>query len=468
MSNQDPILPEIDPVEEELVAYLDEELEPEHRARVEHRLAEDSLYRDKLRHMQKSWDMLDLLARSEPDQEFTRTTVAMVALKAKDAVQEQKQSTQRQGFLFRLAVAAGMLACALISFGIGSWMLGAPDRQLVQDLPLIEQLDAYTRAESVAFLQLLDKHGLFLPETENEAVPAPPGSEQDTAGKDSPEQRRERLEKMTPEQKETIYQRQQRFLALAPEEQQRLRNLYAEIETHPRRDRLRELMKNYHDWLKVAPSKDQAEVLAASPEKRVAKIKEVQIRLATERLRVVASELSSEDISAISLWLEVMYVANHEDEFTRSTPSRFKAALDRLPKHERVTRHVRGILWRLDNPQLLPDPSDEELAMLHSVVSPKARALLDEAETHDQKWQYAQEFIRQVQISKFFPRLSDEELRKFAETLKPEQREKMETMTAEEIKRTLRDMYYRQKASPPGGMTPWEAGTFGSSRGKGK
>jgi hypothetical protein len=467
MSHQDPILPEVDPVEEELVAYLDEELEPEHRARVEHRLAEDGLYRDKLRHMQKSWDMLDLLARSEPDQEFTRTTVAMVALKAKDAVQEQKQNTQRQGLLFRLAVAAGTLACALISFGIGSWMLGAPDRQLVQDLPLIEQLDAYTRAESVSFLQLLDKHGLFLPENDSEAVPAPPGSEQEPAEQDSPEQRRERLEKMTPEQKETIYQRQQRFVALAPEEQQRLRNLYAEIEAHPRRDRLRELMRNYYDWLKVAPSKDQAEVLSASPEKRIAKIKEVQIRLATERLRVVASELSSEDISAISLWLG-LYVTNHKDEFARSTPPRFKAALDRLPEHEQVSRHVRGILWRLDNPLSLPDPSEEELAALHSVVSPKARALLDEAETHDQKWQYAQEFIRQVQISKFFPRLSDEELRKFAETLKPEQREKMETMTAEEIKRTLRDMYYRQKASPPGGMTPWEAGTFGPTRGKGK
>jgi anti-sigma factor RsiW len=102
MNHHEPTSPDIDPVEEELVAYLDEELEPEHRAQVEHRLAEDARYRDKLRHMQKSWDMLDLLARSEPDEGFTRTTVAMVALKAKEATDVQKETTQRFSLLFKL------------------------------------------------------------------------------------------------------------------------------------------------------------------------------------------------------------------------------------------------------------------------------------------------------------------------------------------------------------------------------
>src|SRR5689334_17301159 len=110
MSQQDPTAPEMETVEEELVAYLDEELEPEHRARVEQRLADDVRYRDKLRHLQQSWDMLDMLARSEPNEAFARTTVAMIALKAKDAVAQQKQSTDRFGFFFRVAVAVGTLA----------------------------------------------------------------------------------------------------------------------------------------------------------------------------------------------------------------------------------------------------------------------------------------------------------------------------------------------------------------------
>ena len=455
MSHQDPTLPEISPVEEELVAYLDEELEPEHRARVETRLAEDARYREKLNHMQKSWDMLDILARSEPDQEFTRTTVGMIALKAKDAVQEQKQSTQRFGLWFRLGVAAGTLACALISYGVGSWILAAPDRQLVQDLPLIEHLDAYSHAESVAFLQLLEKHDLFVPETDNEAVPIPADRVPKPAAEETAEQRRERLGKMTAKQKETIYERQQRFVALKKDEQQALRDLYAQIQSHPQSERLRQIMMSYYDWLKVAPSKGQAEVLSAPVKDRITKIKEVQKLLALERLNAIVSELSKDDIDAISLWLE-LYVSNHEQELFQSTPQRFQAGLERLPRHERISLYVRGFLWRLSNPQLLPDPSEQELVTLHSVVSSEAQAVLDEAETHEQKWQYVQELIRQVQISKLYPRLSDEELRKFAETLSSEQRAKMETMTAEEMKRTLRETYYRQKASPPGGLFPWD------------
>lgn len=164
MSQDDPTLPDIDPVEEELVAYLDDELEPEHRARVEHRLAEDRRYRDKLRHMQQSWDMLDLLGRADPDEGFTRTTVQMVALKATEDVQEQTKSARRQGWVRRLFIVAGSLICAALAYGIVSWFLAAPDRQLVQDLPVIEHLDEYNNAVSVEFLQSLEQHGLFAPE----------------------------------------------------------------------------------------------------------------------------------------------------------------------------------------------------------------------------------------------------------------------------------------------------------------
>src|SRR5678815_4990445 len=170
MNHHDPTLPEIDPVDEELVAYLDEELEPEHRARVELRLAEDARYREKLRHMQKSWDMLDMLSRSEPDESFARTTVAMVALKAKEATDVQKESTQRFSFMFHAGVAVTMVACLLIAYSGGSWWYSASDRQLVQDLQLIEHLDEYKSAESVAYLKSLE--GLFGPQYRQAAADA--------------------------------------------------------------------------------------------------------------------------------------------------------------------------------------------------------------------------------------------------------------------------------------------------------
>jgi hypothetical protein len=483
MSHQEPTLPEIDPVEEELVAYLDEELAPDHRARVEHRLAEDARYREKLRHMQKSWDMLDLLARSEPDEGFTRTTVAMVALKAKEATDVQKESSQRFITLFRLAVAAGTVACGLFAYSIGSWLLSAPDRQLVQDLPVIEHLDEYTHAESVAylksleslfgiqsrraaadaesvaFLRSLEGQSPFLPDEAEEADPVSATRKQET-----PQQRRERLKNMTPQQKGVIFQKSERFAAIPREQQEHLRKLAAEIAASPQGDRLLHVMINYHEWLKSLGAKDQANVLSASPEDRLDIIKEVQNRQATQRLKAVALDLSSQDIKAISDWLEI-YVASHKREFTERLPPQFKAAMESLPEKELVTRHVRGILWRLGRKELLPSPTEQELDTLTAVLSPKAQLMLAEAQTHEQKWHYAQEFILQVQVSKRYPRLSDEELRKFAATLKPEQREALENKTADEMKNALRDLYYRQKAGPPGGIYPWEAGTFGPQSG---
>jgi hypothetical protein len=479
VNHQEPTLPEVDPVEEELVAYLDEELDPEHRARVEQRLTADAHYRDKLRHMQKSWDMLDLLARSEPDEGFTRTTVAMVALKAREATAVQKESSQRLGLLFRLGVAVGTLACGLISYSLGSWLLSAPDRQLVQNLPVIEHLDEYNHAESVAFLKSLEGlfgqqyrqaaadaesvaflrslegPGLFVPDADEEEKPVA------AAGAlDSDQQRRDRLAKMTPEQKGAIFERKQRFEARSLEEQEHLRKLAGDIDADPQGVKLKQVLTNYHEWLKSLGAKDQSEVLSAPVDKRIAIIKEVQARQAIQRLKAVAVDLSGQDVSAISDWLE-LYVASHLAEFARLTPPQFRASLDKLPEKDRIARQVRGIFWRLGRKELLPEPTDQELTALISALSVKAQVVLEEAESHEQKWQYVQEFIHQVQQSKRYPRLSDEELRKFVKTLTSDQREILENkQTTDEIKNALHDLYYGQKARPPGGIFPWERSGF--------
>ena len=458
MNHHEPTSPDIDPVEEELVAYLDEELEPEHRAQVEHRLAEDARYRDKLRHMQKSWDMLDLLARSEPDEGFTRTTVAMVALKAKEATDVQKETTQRFSLLFKLGVAIGTLACLLIAYSVGSWLFSASDRQLVQDLPVIEHLDEYTHAVSVDFLRSLAKHGLFLPdvpEAADVAVPEPAPHKPETA-----QQRRERLEKMTPEQKGAIAERKQRFEARSREEQEQLRKLAADIEADPQGEKLKQVLTNYHEWLKSLGSEEQSKVLSASADERLAKIKDAQAHQAAQRLQAFLLELSPEDVNAISVWLEV-YVFNHEQEFSKLTPPQFRAGMERLPKHERIARYVWGIPWRIRTKAPLPDPTDQELDQLVSNLSPRAQEMLDEAENREQKWEYALEFINQVQQSKRFPRLSKEELHKFAASLPSEQRKALENKTANEMMNALRNLYYSQKASPPSGFYPWQPGSVG-------
>jgi anti-sigma factor RsiW len=152
---------------DELVAYLDDELSPEEAARVSRRLMEDPAYQQRLAQLQKAWDLLDVLQKAEPDAEFTRSTVEMVA------VQQEMEAEQAQTFVRRrkigwwIAGATAIAISAAAGFAVVHYQLQAPERQLLQDLPVIQRVDQLRNAESVDFLEQLRKEGLFAGETED-------------------------------------------------------------------------------------------------------------------------------------------------------------------------------------------------------------------------------------------------------------------------------------------------------------
>ena len=75
---------------EQLVAYLDGELDAETSKQVERRLTENVEYRRELQQLQRAWDMLDELPRAEVGNAFTRTTVEIVVLSAAQELTEVK------------------------------------------------------------------------------------------------------------------------------------------------------------------------------------------------------------------------------------------------------------------------------------------------------------------------------------------------------------------------------------------
>jgi anti-sigma factor RsiW len=154
-------------IEEELVAYLDGELTPAEQARVERRLAGDEAYRQKLAQLQRAWDLLDLLQRAEPDAEFTRSTVEMVAIQQeKEAKQEQNAITRKQ-VLWWLGGGVAIALSAIIGFFVVRYQLEAPERQLLRDLPVIERVDQLRSIESLEFLEKLHEAELFAGESED-------------------------------------------------------------------------------------------------------------------------------------------------------------------------------------------------------------------------------------------------------------------------------------------------------------
>lgn len=153
-----------DPIEEELVAYLDDELDTAACAAIERRLADDEAYRQKLLELQKTWDLLDSLPRANVGEKFTQTTVELVVQRAAEDVQQQRSRRDLRRWFLRAGTLAAAVVAGLAGFAVVHRVTSRANEQLVRDLPVIESIDAYEYAESVEFLRQLDKSGLFASE----------------------------------------------------------------------------------------------------------------------------------------------------------------------------------------------------------------------------------------------------------------------------------------------------------------
>jgi len=72
--------PPQDALEEQLVAYLDRELDEAASRQVEELIARDPKVQDAVTKLEEAWDTLDQLGRSDVDHMFTRSTLEMVAV----------------------------------------------------------------------------------------------------------------------------------------------------------------------------------------------------------------------------------------------------------------------------------------------------------------------------------------------------------------------------------------------------
>lgn len=155
-------LKEPDSIDDEIVAYLDGELDAEAEARIVRQLGEDAAYRARLAQLQQAWDLLDNLRGSEADDEFVQSTVAMVAVQAEAEAQTMRHRIVRRRSLIGLGITALGLASLAAGYAMVHYRLTEPDRKLVRDLPVIERMDELRYIDNVEFLKQLDRENLFV------------------------------------------------------------------------------------------------------------------------------------------------------------------------------------------------------------------------------------------------------------------------------------------------------------------
>ena len=155
---------QVDLESQQIVAYLDGELDAATNAEIEKRLVADAEFALRLQQLQRAWELLDELPRADSNIDFTRSTVELIAVCAEDDLQATK-NRQTQKKIQSLLIRSGLVSLAIVmGWFIGDWYFGRAQRQLLQDFPVIHQLDEYRLTEDMEFLKQLQDAGLFIEE----------------------------------------------------------------------------------------------------------------------------------------------------------------------------------------------------------------------------------------------------------------------------------------------------------------
>jgi len=156
-------------LQEQIVAYLDQELDEETQAHIERLMATDVNVRERVQQLQRVWDMLDELPRAEADDRFATSTVELIAADIEEELRRQQDQLPRQQQRRWLTTGLALALTGWLGFMAVDWLWPHPDEQLLQNLDVVRNLDTYRQAGSVQFLQSLKNDQLFLePEATHE------------------------------------------------------------------------------------------------------------------------------------------------------------------------------------------------------------------------------------------------------------------------------------------------------------
>lgn len=400
------------PMDEQLVAYLDGELDDESSRRLEQQLASDSTLRAHLGRLERTWDALDELERIEVDQEFTRTTIEMVALAAeKEHQEEERQRPARRRRQWLLGSVAILLAC-FAGFAATWYFVPDPNRPLIEDFPVLQRLDEYQLIDTIEFLKLLRDRQLFPEKAEDmspvrevssvvAAGPSPVGGElgAGVAGKREYEENRARIEAMAPGDKRQLFDNRRRFVKLSDAKQEELRDLHRALQLEGDREELERVMRAYCEWAsdklsapelshldRLAPAEriEQVAKYIASPRRQFGRRDGFGDMVRSPYVgrgfgRGVSGSSFREYAEALKAWAG-RYVADRVDVLADLLPPEegktWKAGVLKAPgddSEQAKARWVYLVRWYLGSPERDMPVEEEDVSNFEALLSPNLR-----------------------------------------------------------------------------------------------
>ena len=141
---------------EELIAYLDGELEPSRQETIEASLSQNQVARHDLNQLSKTYDLLTFLPRVTPNPELAERTLSRIEVRESQVWTSPSLSVNRlRRYLMGTVWFILLSATAVGAFQIAQQFREDRMKLLLEDLPVIENVDRFSAIE--ADIELLKK-----------------------------------------------------------------------------------------------------------------------------------------------------------------------------------------------------------------------------------------------------------------------------------------------------------------------
>ncbi len=457
-----------DRLDEELVSYLEGDLESDEARRVEQRLATDEPVRRRLQQLAQSWDLLDQLPRAVANESFTRSTVEMVTIVAEQELAEQTANLPRVRRNRWLRAGGSIVAAGLVGFLLATVLRSDPNAKLLRDLPVIQNLELYRQVGEIDFLRKLNDENLFTEEPSESAKDDVTGASPAVSLLPAPaseNERRAELARTTPAQKEDLHEEYDKLLTLGSDERDRLRRLDAALQADPHAERLRRIMVNYHQWLTGLSAVERVDLLSLDATDRVERIKGIRHEQVARLARQSGdSHLQPRDMQALHAWMQDL-AKKHQDELLAEMTADQRKKYDAQDEagRQRELLNFAWQQWRGRNPKASL-ANDAELKQLTDKLSPEAKKALESKSAPDQR-QTAIQWVRDVARARthmngfggrYNAAIRPQDRDQFFKQLPAEERERLRSLPPDEIRRELARLYFQSHKGPgpkdkPGG-----------------
>lgn len=343
-----------------LVAYLDGELEDNLTQQIDQVLAKSEVARHEVEALARTWELLDFLPKPAARDNFTERTIATLKV---SEVRPRLVDQPWFGYVRRGSIGAvwvaGLAVCAMLGFYITSRAVPNPQTRLLSNLPLVKDLDLYLEVPDLYFVNELQKSAVFNNQVESEVGDAPVRRLDVSTSRDASQavlqQRYDEITAMPESERQRIQHNWATFQALPPDKQAGIRALHEQIESQP--ESVHALLATYRMWLQTLTPGQREDLRQATTNvdrlKLVKDFKDKQDASRETRVfdlsldlrrRIFWPHLNSDDLAAV---IKVL-----ESTFPTPIQQQIEGETDTTGRYRAVFRQFAGSFRPLSDEQL--------------------------------------------------------------------------------------------------------------------